>query len=84
MSGSLGGGEITISGSGFDDSDCMRNKVTLAGQICRVTACTWDKLVCTIGPQPSSSVPHGPAGSRWFAVDVAHGGGRGRPAALRL
>ena len=62
--GLLGGYPLTIKGKGFEHVDCHRNKVSVAGVPCTVTACAKDELVCTLQPfQDNPEQHHTPAGT---------------------
>jgi len=50
----LGGAELTITGTGFS-STCSENNVKLAGLTCDLTTCAYDKLTCIIRPLSSAA-----------------------------
>ena len=52
-SGSLGGHEVVLTGTGFHEEQgegCSANQVLLAGVACEVTECTRSMLRCTVAP----------------------------------
>jgi hypothetical protein len=59
-SGSNGGQTLTITGVGFDASNCAAHSVMLQGVTCAVTACTATTLSCTVGPAPAQPLQGGP------------------------